>query len=81
MVYDILAVNPGSTSTKIAVFRNRQEMFREDIEHHSVFLDSHPDIEEQFPFRRDMVLACLEVHSYQVEQLSAVVGRADFFLL
>ena len=75
MVYDILAVNPGSTSTKIAVFRNRQEMFREDIEHDSVFLDSHPDIEEQFPFRRDMVLACLEVHSYQVEQLSAVVGR------
>ena len=40
-----------------------------------MFLDSHPDIEEQFPFRRDMVLACLEVHSYQVEQLSAVVGR------
>lgn len=75
MVYDILAVNPGSTSTKIAVFRNRQEMFREDIEHDPAFLDSHPDIEEQFPFRRDMVLACLEAHSYQVEQLSAVVGR------
>ena len=51
MIYDILAVNPGSTSTKIAVFRNREEMFRQDIEHDPGFLDSHPDIEEQFPFR------------------------------
>ena len=64
MIYDILAVNPGSTSTKIAVFRNREEMFRQDIEHDPGFLDSHPDIEEQFPFRRDMVLNCLNQHFY-----------------
>lgn len=75
MIYDILAVNPGSTSTKIAVFRNREEMFRQDIEHDPGFLDSHPDIEEQFPFRRDMVLNCLNQHFYKAEQLSAVVGR------
>ncbi|MFR4441094.1 MAG: hypothetical protein ACLT46_15470 [Hungatella sp.] len=50
-------------------------MFRQDIEHDPGFLDSHPDIEEQFPFRRDMVLNCLNQHFYKAEQLSAVVGR------
>ncbi|MCR2018591.1 butyrate kinase, partial [Blautia pseudococcoides] len=75
MGYDILAVNPGSTSTKIAVFRDREELFREEIEHDAIFLDSHQEIKEQFPLRRDMVLTCLKKNLYKVERLSAVVGR------
>lgn len=75
MSYDILAVNPGSTSTKVAVFRDRQELLREDIEHDSEYLDAHSHIEEQFPFRRDMVLDFLRERGYMPDRLSAVVGR------
>lgn len=75
MGFEILAVNPGSTSTKIAVFRDREELFGADVVHDAGFLDEHPGIEGQFPFRRDMVLEYLAGQNYKVERLDAVVGR------
>ena len=77
MIRYILAVNPGFASTKIAVFRNREECALQDIEHDQRFWTAIR-YRKNSSFRRDMVLNCLNQHFYKAEQLSAVVGRAGF---
>ncbi|MBP2652812.1 MAG: butyrate kinase [Firmicutes bacterium] len=73
--YKILAINPGSTSTKIAVFENEKELFRQNIEHSSAELAKYKSIAEQFDFRKDAVLAFLAANNVSVKDLSAVVAR------
>jgi len=73
--YLILAVNPGSTSTKIAVFKNAKSVFLKTIRHSSENLEKFERITDQFHFRKDMVIRELEDSEVDINQLSAVVGR------
>ena len=41
--YRMLVINPGSTSTKIAVYENQEELFRQDIVHSQEELNACPD--------------------------------------
>lgn len=75
MECNILAINPGSTSTKIAVYEGKQEKFALTIDHPAEELDIFEGVNDQFPFRKDTILKALEEHDYGVENLSAVVGR------
>ena len=71
----ILAINPGSTSTKIAVFDGRLPVFAETITHPAAELAAYGRIAEQYGLRRDAVLASLAGRGAQVSDLVAVVGR------
>ncbi|MBP2643539.1 MAG: butyrate kinase [Firmicutes bacterium] len=73
--FKILAINPGSTSTKIAVFENEKELFRQNIEHSSDELAKYNSIAEQYDFRKEAVLSFLATNHVSVDDLSAVVGR------
>jgi butyrate kinase len=73
--YIILAINPGSTSTKIAVFKNTKSVFLKTIRHSSENLEQFERITDQFHFRKDVVLKELEDSEVDVNQISAVVGR------
>ncbi len=75
----ILAINPGSTSTKIGLFKGEQEIFKESIEHDHKEIEKYGSIVEQKDMRRDVVIECLKKHGYTIEQLSAVVGRGGLF--
>jgi len=75
MSYNILAINPGSTSTKIAVYRDELEILKESIEHQDSELNRFREITDQFEFRRDKILAKLQDYGYDLTILSAVVGR------
>ena len=75
MSYWILSINPGSTSTKVAVYEDEQERFTETIPHTDEELARFGCINDQFWFRRDAVLLALERHQIAPKQLSAVVGR------
>lgn len=75
MSYCILAINPGSTSTKIAVYEDKNEKFAVTIEHRPEELDRFEGINDQFPFRKETILKVLEEKNYPAERLSAVVGR------
>lgn len=75
MEYHILAINPGSTSTKIAVYVDKEEKFAVNIDHPAEELDVFEGINEQFPFRKETILNALKERDYDVSQLSAVVGR------
>ncbi|GAK61029.1 probable butyrate kinase 1 [Candidatus Vecturithrix granuli] len=73
--YYILAINPGSTSTKIALYENEQEKFRESLEHSNAELARYPTIIAQHTMRKETVLAFLHKHAVDEHRLSAVVGR------
>ena len=75
MSHLILAINPGSTSTKIGLFKDDEPIFMENIEHEREELAKFPDLPSQKHFRLQFVLKALESHGYKPEMLSAVVGR------
>lgn len=75
--FRILAVNPGSTSTKIALFEGDQEVFAKEIQHSAEELLPYEGkrIVEQYPLRRDVILEALAENDVTVEDLDAVSGR------
>ena len=73
--YRVLAINPGSTSTKIAVYSDEQCEFEEVIRHSNEELAPFLKITDQYEFRRDLVQQALLRHGVDCESLSAVVGR------
>ncbi|MDR1920507.1 MAG: butyrate kinase [Candidatus Adiutrix sp.] len=75
MTYKILAINPGSTSTKIAVYEDEKPLFVESLEHGRESLAPFKEIIDQYELRRDMVLATLKEHGLDPRGLAAVVGR------
>ncbi|MGB9813713.1 MAG: butyrate kinase [Thermovenabulum sp.] len=75
MTFEILAINPGSTSTKIAVFKDEELMFEEKISHSTEELRDFKTIFDQYPFRKRIILDVLHKRNYNIKNLSAVVGR------
>ncbi|MCG8410437.1 MAG: butyrate kinase [Bacteroidales bacterium] len=71
----ILAINPGSTSTKIAVFQGSKSVFLKNIKHTSEELKPFNSIVEQFSFRKDIILKELKDAGIEIDLITAVVGR------
>ena len=74
-VYRILAINPGSTSTKISVFDNEKELFERSVFHDAPLLLQYPDINDQIPFRHDVILQVLKEEQIELDSIDAFVGR------
>lgn len=76
-IKDILVVNPGSTSTKIAVFAGDGETlrFETNIVHDEGKILEFPNVASQRNYRKEMILAYLFGQNYDLSGLSAVVGR------
>jgi len=73
--YNILAINPGSTSTKIGWFENEKKVFEKTIRHSVNVLEKFKNIWEQYSFRKDEVVRTLEENGFNLADLDAVVGR------
>jgi len=73
--YKILAINPGSTSTKIAVYKNNKSIFLKNIKHSADDLKGFSKIADQFEFRKEIILKELKEADIQIDRISAVVGR------
>lgn len=74
-MYQILVINPGSTSTKIAVYQDETPQCIHILRHQAQDLVQFPHIADQYVFRRDTVLAFLGQEGVAVDTLDAVVGR------
>jgi len=74
-MHRILVINPGSTSTKIAVFENERAVAEEVVRHEAGELSKFERLWDQFEFRRDAALAAVEKMGYAPKDFSAVVGR------
>lgn len=75
MKYTILAINPGSTSTKIAVYENEELTFKKSIRHNTDLINSFETIFDQYEFRREAVLNTLKEEKLSLESFDAIVGR------
>jgi len=73
--YLILAVNPGTTSTKIALYKDKTLIFKEKIEYQKAETEKYLHIADQLGLRKDTVLKIMQEKGANAEQLSAVVGR------
>jgi len=71
----ILAINPGSTSTKIAVFDGEKQVFLKNIKHTVEEIAPYKKITDQFDFRKDVILKELKAAGIQLETLKIIVGR------
>ena len=58
----ILVINPGSTSTKIAVYENETPLLVRNIKHTVEELSVYPQVIDQFEFRKNLVLQELEAN-------------------
>lgn len=70
----ILAINPGSTSTKLAVYENETPLLVRNIRHTVDELAVFPQVTDQFDFRKSLVLRELEVNGIPFE-FDAIIGR------
>jgi butyrate kinase len=74
-LYQILSINPGSTSTKIAVFEDEKQLFVINIEHPIEELEQFSGLLDQFEMRKGYVIKTLEEHNVELSDLSAIIGR------
>lgn len=71
----ILSINPGSTSTKIAVFEDEKQLMEKVLRHSNAELEKYEDIYSQKSFRKEVILEALKEADITVESLEIVVGR------
>jgi butyrate kinase len=71
----ILAINPGSTSTKIAVYEGSNLIFLKTIRHSSEEISRFKKIADQFEFRKEIILKELSTADISISDLQVIVGR------
>ncbi len=71
----VLVINPGSTSTKIAVFDGVEEDFEETLRHSAEELAVYENLADQREFRRSLVMDALKEHGLRLDQMSAIACR------
>lgn len=71
----LLVINPGSTSTKVAVYDEEQPLFVDTLRHSSEEIGAFSHILDQYDYRLDLVLGLLSKWKVPVASFSAVVGR------
>lgn len=71
----ILVINPGSTSTKIAVYEDLNPIFVETIRHNVEDLEVFETITDQYNFRKEFIISTLEENGIKIDDLDVVVGR------
>ncbi|PIE19333.1 MAG: butyrate kinase [Proteobacteria bacterium] len=75
MALRILVINPGSTSTKTALFSDERELARDNISHRVEELAAFARVGDQLEMRKTRILAFLARQGHAPAELSAVVGR------
>ena len=71
----MLIINPGSTSTKIAVYDDMDMIFEETLRHNVEELSKYSSIIQQLDFRKEIILDALSRNAIEKKTLSAVIGR------
>lgn len=71
----ILAINPGSTSTKFSLFEEEKVVFEKSLRHSSEDLQPFTRITDQFDFRKGLIMNELTIRGVDLSRIMAVVGR------
>lgn len=71
----LLIINPGSTSTKISVFEEYEELFEESVFHDAPVLLQFSHVNGQVPFRKQVIIDILKKHGLEPKDIDVYVGR------
>lgn len=71
----VLAINPGSTSTKIAVYQQNKQLFQKTIYHDHKKLAKFDKITDQFQFRKGIIVDELQKAHIPLDEIKIIVGR------
>ena len=72
---NILVINPGSTSTKVALFREGESIKQKNLNHPNDELEKFEKITDQYDYRKTIILQWLKEEGIRLDSLVAVVGR------
>lgn len=75
MSFKVLAINPGSTSTKVALFEDERPLLDLTLRHTAEQIGRYATIPDQLPWRREMILKALDEQGFDIHDLAAVIGR------
>lgn len=75
----VLIINPGATSTKIAVFEENRQLYKKGIDHSAQELDQFDRVIDQADYRRKAILEAVKVAGFRLAEFSAVCGRGGLY--
>jgi butyrate kinase len=75
MRHIILAINPGSTSTKIAIYEGSKPLFLKSISHPHEDLCQFKKITDQYEYRKNHIINELKQSHIDVNNINAIVAR------
>lgn len=79
-MYKIFTINPGSTSTKVALFEDGKELFSKNVSHVAEKLAQYPTISDQFEYRKETIDTLLKENHISLDGVDAFVGRGGGLL-
>ncbi len=80
MGHKVLAINPGSTSTKVGLFNGEEALLSLNVAHDAEKLANYPTLPDQLDYRRETISKMLEEHDVDLKQIDAFVGRGGGLL-
>lgn len=76
----VFAVNPGSTSTKIALFQGDEKLFSANVSHDAGELAKYKSLGDQLEYRRETIENILSENNVDLSSVDACVGRGGGLL-
>ncbi|MBQ3424821.1 MAG: butyrate kinase [Clostridia bacterium] len=73
--FKLLIINPGSTSTKVSLFENEKALFEKSLFHDAPVLLRFPHVNDQIPFRYQVILDMLKSERIDPADIDVYVGR------
>ena len=71
----LLVINPGSTSTKVSLYENETSLFEKSVFHDAPVLLQYPHVNDQMPFRYQVILDMLKAYGTAPEEIDVFIGR------
>jgi butyrate kinase len=71
----VLVINPGGTSTKIAVYENNQLLFKKNINHLPEDLLKFKRIFDEYEYRKELIIQSLRENNYKIDDFDCIAGR------
>lgn len=75
----VLIINPGATSTKVAVFEEDKELFKVGIDHSAEDLEPFDRVFDQADYRRETILKAIAEGGFKLTDFDAVCGRGGLY--
>ena len=70
-----LVINPGATSTKVAIYDGENEVFTENISHPIEEIQQFHEVADQFDYRKDAIMKMVHEQGYKDDEIAIVMGR------